>query len=180
MLASVVVSRQRRSLRYNCCHEAGHAVIAEHLGYRISRIEETQVVYEPQAWKCPDCGREIKNRHCPELLAGLDDNCASCKQEKFKFIERCFAGGAATFVLQEPEHDCNDSDYDRIEVAKVYPTGSTPNNPSPQRQEAFSLGWQRARNSVTDHKAEIGNLRDALEKAMGQMSGEQARRIINR
>jgi hypothetical protein len=179
---------QSKSLQYYCCHEAGHAVIADSLGYQIREIKVvphvengSMVDYEPQPWECHDCHKEIESRHCPELLAGLDDNCASCKEEKFRFIERCFAGGAATFVLQEPGHDCGDSGFDREQVGRVYPSHlcpSTYDKPSPEREAAFSIGWDRAAKSVAGNKARIVALRDALVKKEGLMNAEEAKRVI--
>jgi hypothetical protein len=175
-------------LRYYCCHEAGHAVVADCLGYQIRRIrvtpgsrDESFVEYEPDSWECQECHAHIKSRHEPKLLAALDDNCASCKEEKFRFIVRCLAGEAATSILQEPEHDSRESGFDKEQVSSVYPPEvfpSSPANPSPERCEAFRIGEQKAREMVEKNKPEIEALRDALIAAGGSLTGCDARRII--
>ena len=98
-----------KSARYVACHEAGHAIVAVNNGYhiyciRLSRCPNTGdwngvTYYSPESWKCAICEMEISSRHDPTELQLLKDECLSCSAEKWRFVERCFAGGAATSTL---------------------------------------------------------------------------------
>jgi hypothetical protein len=177
---------RKRSLQCDCCHEAGHAVVAERNGYRISRIRlarstaqscydtenGSMVEYEPQEWTCPDCHQFIEDRNNPLLLANLNNRCRSCKREKLGFVERCFAGGVATDILEEPDHNWDDSQFDREQVGKVFPQVSE------EREEAFRAGCEQARTTVLREKGAVRALRDALMKKGTDMDGEEAMQVI--
>jgi hypothetical protein len=177
---------RKRSLQCDCCHEAGHAVVAQRNKYRISRIRVVRlpapsrddiengsmVEYEPQEWTCPDCHQAIEDRNNPLLLANLDNNCISCKQQKLGFAERCFAGGAATHILGDPDHDWADSEFDREQVGKVFPQRSV------EREEAFTKGFEGACVIVYEEKETIIALRDALMKRDTDIDGQEAMQLI--
>ena len=181
-----------KSLPYAACHEAGHAVVAFIHGYEISEINlwqsdhsigwEGETNYKPQEWKCPLCGTEIQ-RHDPVCLKSLKDDCPSCKEEKFKFIERCFAGGAATSGLGHPEHDNRDSEDDRGKVGALYVPHSK------ERLEAFDVGNAGAQEKMRQYKKPVISLQNELVKnakstnSLGgrevTMAGDEVMRIIS-
>jgi hypothetical protein len=177
---------RKKSVKYVCCHEAGHAVLAYLNGYEISEIQISDcedsllddplrgpfVAYVPQSRTCSLCEARIENRNDPSLLSPLDDHCSSCKQEKFKFIERCFAGPAATEALEKSEHDERDGEFDRTQVGQMYPVRSQ------SRVEAFSVGLQRARKRISEVQHIVRALRDELLTTGSRMTGEQATRVI--
>ena len=101
------------------------------------------------------------DRNDPNHLRILSDSCPFCKEEKEKFIERCFAGGAATWVLDRPEHNCDDSGFDREAVRQVYPHSSATHEAAPN-----GFDETRAFNSVcakvSQHRGAVTSLRDEL------------------
>jgi len=103
----------------------------------------------------------------------FNNRCSSCKREKLGFVERCFAGGVATDILEEPDHNWDDSQFDREQVGKVFPQVSG------EREEAFRVGCEQARTTVLQETRAIRALRDALMKKGTDMDGEEAMRVIS-
>jgi hypothetical protein len=183
---SFFLAMQKKSQKYVCCHEAGHAVVAHLNGYKIREVRisfwsdapfsepagESYVLYEPESWTCEACSSHIANRHDAELLATLADSCPTCKEEKFRFIERCLAGPVSTESLEPCEHDVRDGEFDRAQVGQIYPTRSE------GREQAFALGFDRVRVRIRDVADVICMLRDELLRNGMRMSGEEARRFI--
>lgn len=180
---------KKRSLRFICCHEAGHAVAAHLNNYQISLIQISEsahqvcddpdlgsfVKYVPQEWECFNCGRKAVDRHNPTQLSELLDDCTVCKEEKARFIERCFAGCVATELLEPSEHDKGDErdcEMDMTQIGAVYPTRSQ------ARIDAFRIGRERATAQICQSRDAVIALRDQLLLKQ-VMSGTEAVAIIS-
>lgn len=179
----------KKSLSYDCCHEAGHAVIARLHGYKIRRIKLREpsefpwddnengacTEYDIEPWACALCRFEIEDRNDAALQANLKDECGGCREEKQRFIQRCSGGDAATFLLQRTEYDCTDSGFDWIQIRSVYP-----NDPSMQ-DRAIEGGRQAAALIIEQNSRAVAALCDAL-KLLGvgaEMNGENVERIVD-
>lgn len=178
---------RKRSLAYDCCHEAGHAVIAKIHGYKIRGVKLREssdfpwedvekgpcIDYELQPWSCPSCHCTVEDRSDAHLLASLNDECSSCRAEKERFVERCSGGDAATVLLQSTEYDLMDSGCDRIQIRQVYPQGQCKQNTEIER------GLRVASQIVNDKCVAVRTLRDALVANGTEMLGEEVERIID-
>lgn len=157
---------KQKTIENAAYHEAGHAVVAIRNGYKILNIELQKdeitggwsgcVNYDAQAWNCETCGHVFGSRHDVSQLRDLKDSCASCKGEKFKFIQRCLAGGAATVELLADQHDSADSECDRTLVGQLYPSISD------GRVEAFCQGALEAKEIINQNKDAIARLVELL------------------
>jgi hypothetical protein len=175
------------SVQYDCCHEAGHAVIARIHGYKIRKIKlrgesefprnhienGSMVEYERQPWTCSICGSCIDDRSNARLLAGLKKDCSGCGAETIRFIERCSGGAAATLVLLPSKHDWAESGCDIEQIRSLYPGDVITQN------SVIQTGLEAACRIVEENKSAVRKLCDVFMKSELDMSGCEVEQTVD-
>jgi hypothetical protein len=110
-----------------CHHEAGHAITALELGYKVHFIQidpsTDSMVDDPEAgsfvrylaerWKCPVCDTEAVDRTAAESVRDLNSKtCSSCRSEKVRFTRRCLGGMQAEEKFSHPEFATKNGEAD--------------------------------------------------------------------
>jgi hypothetical protein len=183
---------------YECCHEAGHAVLRFLRGDTLLSIrvdlhpdgEEANPRPGPRGStdsrakerEC-SCGGYVRN-HAPEVdptgtgsAISLNANCKDCTDSIVTHLASIYAAAQATKVLVPALHDKRDVQFDDAAVEDLFRQLRFP--PIVKRQ-LVNRAKALAIDTVVREQKAIRELANILEASGGKLTGDEAAEIIRR
>jgi hypothetical protein len=183
---------------YECCHEAGHAVLRFLRGDTLLSIrvdihpDGEEANPRPGPRGCTDsqakerecsCGGFVRN-HAPEVdptgtgsAISLNANCKDCTDSIVTHLASIYAAAQATKVLVPALHDKRDVQFDEAAVEDLFRQLRFP--PIVKRQ-LVNRAKALAIDTVVREKKAIRELANILEASGGKLTGDEAAEIIRR
>lgn len=172
--------------RYECCHEAGHAVIRVLNGDTLLLVEVPPDVpdgpgvrghtdYQSKEIQC-QCGGFVKNLGNGMSRVRLRPiECEECRVFLGERLVSIYAASKATEVLMPDRHRPLDAQYDRDSLDKEFRSFKCPSDFHIQMED-ICTDW--AESLVKREQKAILALTDQLMLADGYVDGPEATRII--
>lgn len=177
--------------RYECCHEAGHAVARILIGDTIIRVcvypnaadgpgERGGTDSKAKERECR-CGGYTRNRNEDPFdtrsRIHLEPGCGECMDYLKNRIAALLAGGFATEYHAPQKHRPDDSQFDKRAIDQEF---AHHNIDGPERSTIETAGEIRARALVCQEREAILAMTQSLVESNGSLTGMEATQTVRK